>query len=231
MTPEGPAHLVAWSWRCRMVGSPTAAADISSYPPLGTDAKDTLVVPWSCFARESTHFHRTGFPRTVSGLLWGGNCAKSSGACVRVPVRVRSRLSLGQCGQVSVVAWPLCDQVPVVAWFQRDQAPVVADPDQAPCGQAGSSAWKLPTRPGLSAHARTSRQPCTELPPEAALRGNRATTQSSEAANARPRRGSGNPAAWAGVAMPRYWVCAGDDVVTQHRSGLRTGSSSAIHAR
>ena len=110
MTPEGPAHLVAWSWRCRMVGSPTAAADISSYPPLGTDAKDTLVVPWSCFARESTHFHRTGFPRTVSGLLWGRRlCEVIWGLCAGSSA-VRSRLSLGQCGQVSVVAWPLCDQ-------------------------------------------------------------------------------------------------------------------------
>lgn len=180
--------------------------------------------------------HRAGFSRTALD-----SPVPSRGCSGAETVRSHLGPAGSSASQVAAVAWPVrsslsccllqCDQVPVVAWFQRDQAPVVADPDQAPCGQAGSSAWKLPTRPGLSAHARTSRQPCTELPPEAALRGNRATTQSSEAANARPRRGSGNPAAWAGVAMPRYWVCAGDDVVTQHRSGLRTGSSSAIHAR
>ena len=109
MTPEGPAHLVAWSWRCRMVGSPTAAADISSYPPLGTDARDSPVVPRSYSARESPAFTELDSPvqrwilpyrlgdalgRKLCEVIWGQ----------RVPVRVRSRLSLGQCGQVSVVA-------------------------------------------------------------------------------------------------------------------------------
>ena len=153
MTPEGPAHLVAWSWRCRMVGSPTVAAGTPPYPLLGSGRERFSGVARSCSARESTHVHRAGFSRTALSYSWGGNSRGHLGPMLSLaPVRSDSGGRLASA-----------DQVPVVAWSQRNQAPVVAAPDQAPCGQADRPAWN-----------------CL---PETALQGNRATTQSSEAAN------------------------------------------------
>ena len=148
-------------------------------------------------------------PVPSRGCSGGGDCAKSSGACVRVPVRsgpgcrlasaVKSQLLLGPCairpGGRLVPAQPSSGRLP--------------GPDQAPCGQADRPAWRLSTRPTLSAHARTSRQPCVELPARKALRGNRAITQSSEAASARPRRRAGNPGLVRGRAIQVLDLCWG----------------------
>lgn len=147
-----------------MVGFPTAAAGTPPYPLLGSGRERFSGVARSCSARESTHVHRTGFSRTVSGLLWGetvrshlGSVCGSqcgSGPGCRLASAVKSQLLLGPCairpGGRLVPAQPSSGRLP--------------GPDQAPCGQADRPAWRLPTRPTLSAHARTSRQPCVELP-------------------------------------------------------------------
>ena len=95
MTPEGPAHLVAWSWRCRMVGSLTAAAGTSSYPPLGTDAKDTPVLLGAALLGRAPTFTELDSPVQPWATPWAG----TRGAI------------WGQCS-----AWLQCDQTPVVAW-------------------------------------------------------------------------------------------------------------------
>ena len=191
-----------------MVGSPTAAAGTPPYPLLGSGRERFSGVARSCSARESPTFHRTGFSRTVSGLLWGGNCAKSSGACVRVPVRpsfgsrlasaVRSRLSLGP----SAIKLRAVRPAALHGNCRHDQ----------PClhthAPADSPAWKLPSIKLL----------CRETGP-------------SEAAS-----GSTSPscrgAAWSGEGNAQVLDLRWATTLSPSTDrGLRTGSSSAIHVR
>ena len=158
-----------------MVGSPTAAAGTPPYPPLGTDARDSPVLLGAALLGRAPRF--TGLDSLVPsrgcsggetvrshlGSVCGSQCGSGPGC--RLASAVKSQLLLGPCairpGGRLVPAQPSSGRLP--------------GPDQAPCGQAGSSAWKLPTRPTLSAHARTSRQACMETAlHETALQGNRA---------------------------------------------------------
>ena len=175
MKPEGPTHLVARSWRRRMVGFPIAAAGTPPYPPLGTDARDSPVLLGAALLGRAPTFTELDSPvpsrgcsgaetvRSHLGSVCGSQCGSGPGC--RLASAVKSQLLLGPCairpGGRLVPAQPSSGRL--------------SGPDQAPCGQAGSSAWKLPTRPTLSAHARTSRQACMETAlHETALQGNRA---------------------------------------------------------
>lgn len=176
-----------------MVGSPTAAAGTPPYPLLGSGRERFSGVARSCSARESPTFHRTGFSRTVSGLLWGetvrshpGSVCGSqcgSGPGCRLASAVKSQLLLGPCairpGGRLVPAQPSSGRLP--------------GPDQAPCGQADRPAWRLPTRPTLSCTRTHQQTALCGTARQKALRGNRAITQSSEAASGAPRRRAGNP--------------------------------------
>ena len=147
-----------------MVGFPIAAAGTPPYPPLGTDAKDTPVLLGAALLGRAPTFTELDSPvpsrgcsgaetvRSHLGPVCGSQCGSGPGC--RLASAVKSQLLLGPCairpGGRLVPAQPSSGRLP--------------GPDQAPCGQADRPAWRLPTRPTLSAHARTSRQPCVELP-------------------------------------------------------------------
>lgn len=105
MTPEGPAHLVAWSWRCRMVGSPTVAAGTPPYPLLGSGrerfsggASELLCSGEHPRSPDWILPYRLGaaLGRKLCEVIWGlcaGSVRPSFGS--RLASAVRSRLSLG----------------------------------------------------------------------------------------------------------------------------------------
>jgi len=134
MTPEGPAHLVAWSWRCRMVGSPTVAAGTPPYPLLGS-GRERFSGGASELLCSGEHPSSPDWILPYSPeLLLGRELAGPSGANAQLgSSAIRLRWSPGQCR-----SGPGCRLVP-------------AQPSPGSCRPRPSSVW-------------SGRQACMELP-------------------------------------------------------------------
>lgn len=213
-----------------MVGFPTAAAGTPPYPPLGTDARDSPVLLGAALLGRAPTF--TGLDSLVPsrGCSGGKLCEVIWGLCAGP-----------SAGQVPAVAWPVRSSLscclapvrsgPAAAWSQRNQAPVgcLAPTKPRAVRPTGLHGDCRHDQPCLHTHAPAD-SPVWNCPPESSagkqghhtiIRGRERCTSPS-CRKSRPGRVR---------AMPGYWICAGDDVVTQHGSRLRTGSSSAIHVR
>lgn len=214
-----------------MVGFPIAAAGTPPYPPLGTDAKDTPVLLGAALLGRAPTFTELDSPVPSRGCSGGGKlCEVIWGLCAGP-----------SAGQVPAVAWPVRSSLscclapvrsgPAAAWSQRNQAPVgcLAPTKLRAVRPTGLHGDCRHDQPCLHTHAPAD-SPVWNCPPESSagkqghhtiIRGRERCTSPS-CRKSRPGRVR---------VMPGYWICAGDDVVTQHGSRLRTGSSSAIHVR
>ena len=231
MKPEGPAHLVARSWRRRMVGSPYRRGRHTAVPAAGERTREILRCCSELLCSGEPHVspdwilpYRLGaaLGRKLCEVIWS-LCAGSS------------------AGQVPAVAWPVRSSLscclapvrsgPAAAWSQRNQAPVgcLAPTKLRAVRPTGLHGDCRHDQPCLHTHAPAD-SPVWNCPPESSagkqghhtiIRGRERCTSPS-CRKSRPGRVR---------VMPGYWICAGDDVVTQHGSRLRTGSSSAIHVR